>query len=599
MISEQELYSQALAALQAKDLPQARDLFSQLLKLNPKNIDYWLWMSAAVPTPKERVYCLRQVLLLDPENHEAKHGLRMAGEDIPLEEPAVKIPSDVAWKTSLEQADENPDRGRGLRSRLALYSFLGVAIIGVFGFGIYLAVRSSSANQNSAPIKRWTVTVSPTFTETVTPNPSTTGSLPSIALDATFTATPIYVATPHNRLEAYNAGMRAYEKGDWAQALDYFQQVLDVEPNDADIYYHMGDVYRFQGDYANALSAYQSAKQIDANFAPAYLGIAQVDLYGSPQKLDEAQTALQTAVSLDPNLHQAYLELASLSLAQNNADVALDWLQKAADTGEDTAAIELGRAKAYLAKGDSENALTAIQKANQMDRSLVEVYTVWAQVLQANGDFADSIQPLQIAAANAPSDLTNQILLARAYYESGDSDKAMQLVNASLQKDSKAIDAYLLRADLYLDAGDTDAARADFNSVLRLSYNDFDANLGIGRVLLAETLAGSAYNDFDYTEKFAQTDAQKAVLLYWRAKALVVLDVQSAAIRDFEDALNYGENLLPYRLKQDALDQLGQLYTATPTATETLTPTPRPSATITPTPAKSATPRPSATPTPK
>jgi hypothetical protein len=88
-------------------------------------------------------------------------------------------------------------------------------------------------------------------------------------------------------------------------------------------------------------------------------------------------------------------------------------------------------------------------------------------------------------------------------------------------------------------------------------------------------------------------------LLYWRAKALVVLDVQSAAIRDFEDALNYGENLLPYRLKQDALDQLGQLYTATPTATETLTPTPRPSATITPTPAKSATPRPSATPTPK
>jgi tetratricopeptide (TPR) repeat protein len=599
MISEQELYSQALAALKANDLPKARDLFSQILKLNPKNIDYWLWMSAAVATPKERVYCLRQVLVLDPENSEAQHGLRMAGEDIPVSTPDPKIPTDVAWKTSLELADDHPDRARGLRSRLALYSFLGIAIIGIFGFGIYLAVRSNNANQNTTTIKRWTVTVSPTCTETVTPNPSTTGALPSIALEATFTPTPIYVATPHNRLEAYNAGMRAYEKGEWAQALVYFQQVLDVEPNDADVYYHMGDVYRFQGDYASALAAYQNARQIDANFAPAYLGIAQVDLYGSPQKLDDAQTSLQTAVNLDPNLHQAYLELANLSLTQNNVDAALDWLQKATDTGEDTAAIELARAKAYLAKGDGENALTAIQKANQMDRSLVEVYTVWAQVLQANGDFASSIQPLQIAAANAPNDLTNQILLARAYYESGDSDKAMQLVNASLQKDSKSIDAYLLRADLHLDAGDTDAARADFNSVLRLSYNNFDANLGIGRVMLAETLAGSAYNDFDYTEKFAQTDAQKATLLYWRAKALIVLDVQSAAIRDFEDALNYGENLLPYRLKQDALEQLGKLYTATPTATETLTPTPPPGTTVTATPAKSATARPSATPTQK
>jgi FOG: TPR repeat len=586
MIPEQELYAQAIAALQAEDLVKARELLSQLLKIDRKNVSYWLWMSAAVETPKERVYCLREVLLLDPQNQEAILGLRMLGERVP-ETPAAApaTPPVVHWKTALELADEHPTGQSGLRSRLALYALLGVAVIALIVFGI-LRAFSPTHTASTSPVMHWTVTQAPTATTTLTPTITPTGpSAYSVILDATQTPTPMYVATPHNRLEAYNAGMRAYQKGNWAEAIDYFQQVLVSEPNDADVYYHIGDVYRFQGKYSNALTAYQKAVKIDPSFAPGYLGIAQVDLYGTPTKTDDALTMLQKAISLDPQLDQAYLELANLDLAQGDPDTALGWLDKLSADMAGNAQVDLIRAQASLAKGDIDQALTAIQTANQEDRSLIAVYGVWGEILQANGDYVDSMRPLLTVLANDPANARAQVLLARAYFETGDSQKAFSLVNTSLQADNKSVDAYLLRADLYLDAGDSDSASADFNSVLHIDYNNFDANLGLGRVYLAQTLAGSAYNAFDYTDKLAKTNTQKATLQYWRGMALLGLNEPGAAMKKFESALNDYGYALPYDLRQDALDQLAKIYTPTPSLTATETP----AATETPLPAGSST----------
>ena len=600
MIPEQDLYTQAVSSFQSDDLTKARELFSQLLKIDRKNVDYWLWMSAAVKTTKERIYCLREVLVINPENEEAAQGLRMLGEKAP--ELAPKAPSDppfIPWKTQLELEDENPAGQRALRSRIALYSVLGLAIIALFGFGIYLALKPSQSASIS-PVKHWTVTPLPTATETLTPTITSTGpALFSIALDATFTPTPVYVATPHNRFEAYSAGMRAYEKGDWVKAADYFKQVLASEPNAADIYYHLGDVYRFQGAFDNALSAYQNAIKIDVNFAPPYLGEAQVYLEGQPVKTDQALTALQKAVSLDPNLSVAYLELANLMLAQNSPDAALGYLSGLDASMPNNAQVELDRAEAYLAKGDGDQALVSIKKANQYDRSLLPVYLTWAKILQLNGDYNTSIEPLLTFLNYSPTNMSSKILLARAYFEGGDSEKALALVNECLQQDNKFIEAYLLRADIYLSENQTDSARSDFNAVLHVDYNNFDANVGLGRVLLAETLAGSAYNQFDYSKKLAKTDSQKAVLLYWQAASLRGLDEASAAIRDFTAAQEYAGGALPQDLKVDAEKQLTELVTATPSPTLTKTPVPSKTPTPTPTPKKSATPKPSSTSTKK
>src|SRR5512139_2776489 len=82
----------AIRAIKAGHRQRARELLSELLKGDPKRARYWLWMSAAVDSPKESIYCLETALKLEPDNKLALGGLRFFGRLAPAEEPAPISP---------------------------------------------------------------------------------------------------------------------------------------------------------------------------------------------------------------------------------------------------------------------------------------------------------------------------------------------------------------------------------------------------------------------------------------------------------------------------------------------------------------------------
>ncbi len=69
-VDTDRLYSEGVAAIRAGDQAAGRQRLAQLLKARPNHADAWYWLSAAVETDKERVYCLRKALAINP-NHEA------------------------------------------------------------------------------------------------------------------------------------------------------------------------------------------------------------------------------------------------------------------------------------------------------------------------------------------------------------------------------------------------------------------------------------------------------------------------------------------------------------------------------------------------
>jgi Tfp pilus assembly protein PilF len=61
-MSEEEdiLFQEAVEALRQKDQAKARTMLTQLLKSDQKNVQYWIWLSAAVekmPPPNEAWFC--------------------------------------------------------------------------------------------------------------------------------------------------------------------------------------------------------------------------------------------------------------------------------------------------------------------------------------------------------------------------------------------------------------------------------------------------------------------------------------------------------------------------------------------------------------
>ncbi len=99
---EEAMFAEALAAARAGERSRARDLLTRLLKIRQDQPEYWLWMSAVVETSKERIFCLKEALRLDPDNLSAKRGLILAGALAP--DPSVAVPAKYQkrnWKSQV------------------------------------------------------------------------------------------------------------------------------------------------------------------------------------------------------------------------------------------------------------------------------------------------------------------------------------------------------------------------------------------------------------------------------------------------------------------------------------------------------------------
>src|SRR3954468_12962126 len=63
------------AAAKRGDKVMARALLTQLLETDPHNEQAWMWLSGAVEDKNEQRTCLENVLILNPNNSQARKGL--------------------------------------------------------------------------------------------------------------------------------------------------------------------------------------------------------------------------------------------------------------------------------------------------------------------------------------------------------------------------------------------------------------------------------------------------------------------------------------------------------------------------------------------
>ena len=590
MSTSDSAFEEVFNALEQGDRQRARDLLTRLLRRDQSNPQYWLWMSAVVETRRERIYCLKEVLKRDPNNQSARRGLIMLGVLPP--DPALIVPPRLqrrTWQVKIEKpVVQRPPISY---KHLALYGLAAAAVIAIFLLVLFAPQLLRPREVSQRP----TISFRPVVAETSQPTagpPTLTPTLllptpPWEGLQATYTPTAAYVRTPHAVIEAYAIGLRAFERGDWARAAEYFQQAVETDPTAPDLYYWLGEAQRRNGQIGAALNAYNQAIRTSPAFAPAFLGRARAGLAGSAPKPEDARKDLQTALTLDANLAEAYLELAQLELSEERYESALQNLERAAELLPDSPLVYEYRARVHLAQGDAEAALADAQRANQLDLTLLPAYLTLGEALQASGKYGESIDPLEIYERFAqPPEPRVYALLGKAYLESGEEEKALQVFDEALRLDRLNFEVVMERGKLYLKRGDVQAALSDFNRALTIRPRSFDAALWRSRALLALEAYGDAYIQLNKIEGDAVSNERKAQLYYWRAISLEPLNVR-AAINDWERLLALGEEVVPAEWLEQARRQLAVLVTPTetPLPTRTLTPTStrQPTRTLTPT----------------
>lgn len=582
------MFQEALQAAQGGNRARARDLLTRLLKARQDRVDYWVWMSAVVDTPKERVFCLKEALRLDPQNAQAKRGLVILGA-IPVEESLV-IPVRLqkrSWQALVASPSGQNDAGK--RGKLPLYQVI-LMVAALIVFGELMIFAFWGAQQQKNPRRRLVINL-PTSTPTEIGAATMAVTIKAISaqpdplwmrLDSTYTPTPLYVDTPHPISEAYRIGMRAMEHEDWKNADQFFRQAATEAAKSpegsVDVLFYVAENARLQGNYSSAAAIYQQVIGLAPEFAPAYLGRAQTWLaLDAPDSWDKAFTDMRTALEKDPHYAEAYLELAALYIQKKQPNDALATLERAGDILNNSPLAYLYRGQAYLELSDAEKALANARRANAMDVTLLPAYRVLGEALQAKGDLPGSIEPLQVYLTHEARDPRAWVLFAKAALAKQQPKEALAALNRASRLDNRSLDILLLRGGALLDMQEAEKALADFQTALKLDPESFEASLGVGKALMALNYPGDAWDRLERTQKLARTDLQKAELIFWRGQSLERLGQLEAALRDYQALVNLPKSSAPMEWVEFAQKRISMLTTLTPTAKprfSTVTPSP-------------------------
>ncbi|MGQ0600725.1 MAG: tetratricopeptide repeat protein [Anaerolineales bacterium] len=460
-------------------------------------------------------------------------------------------------------------------------------------------------------------------------------------------ATPrLYIPTEavNRPEEAYQTVRNAYRRREWSRVIQFAPQAIEAYVADPYPYFYLAEAQRNTGNFTEATKNYRQAIGNDATFAPAYYGRALLNFQQG--RADTGIRDLDAALQASADFVPPYVARAEYYTANGNVARALDDLeqarsrvtgdadvlarlalayadndrpQDAATTADAALALDKTSVIAYYARGRARLALGLVEDGNS-DLSLAYRYitepATFAQLfpiaatLKADDRYAAAAlyyfgaaqtalgqEEAALAAYNEaiardktaplPRVARGQSLLQTQAYSEAQADFGVAIVAlAKTDETSPQLGvAYLGNGLALLGLNRPDNAVSNFQAALRTLPTSFEANAGLGQALTRTNKAKDALTPLNAAFVLAQTNAQRAEVLWWRARAYALLGQRAEERADLEALTALGDDspLLPTaqaRLTQLQIEAAG---TATPTikasatkavtATRTATPT--------------------------
>jgi len=609
-MADDAAFQEAVEALRAGNKTKARELFTGLIKTDQSNVTYWIWLSGAMETTKERVYCLQTALKLDPENATAKRGLILLGA-LPPDETVqpFSLNRPRAWEERLLLAHEKP-KPKGWAAVKASPVFrLGLIIVlvgGLIAGVVFGFIIPSTLRAQSAPTR---VLGTP---QTYTPSPTSIGGKPQATealatpsgpladlISAPYTPTALYVEVKRSPLTSdillqYNQAVKA---GKWDDAITALQSIINTEPDAIYAYYYLGDAYLRKNDLGSAIQAYNEGIQKDQTFGPMYVGLAHARLIADPNA--NVLSLLDQAIQLDPNFGNAYLERGIVKIRDNDILGAISDLGEANTRLPNNPLVFYNLAQAQYKNGDYARALSAAQRTNQLDVTLLPNYLLLGQIYIETGNNTEAIKALQFYLKYKPEDVAASVQLGKLLFDMGEYEQTIQLMDRVTATERTRREAYLYRFLSNVELGSGAEADKDLDATMRFYPDLFDANLALVRAHILNERYGSAEQAITKTESLAETDKQKALIYYWAAIVYEKRENSKKAVEYWQLLLALPKDAMTADMRKQAEEHLLALATPTPskestntkpvTSTKQVTPTRTPTTapkTPTPTPTK-------------
>ena len=175
-----------------------------------------------------------------------------------------------------------------------------------------------------------------------------------------------------NGATLYNLGKTYKQKGDYKNAENCFNEVLEIKPDYPFAYNHLGHIYFLCKDYNKAINIYKTGLHIDPN--NPFLNFNIAEIYKLKKMYIEAVLSYQTALKIKPNWCEALFGL-------SNCYIQLNDLQKAINTYKTVIGI----------KDENEKDFSKLANLYEMKNEKTEAETYYKKALMINKYFLPAI----------------------------------------------------------------------------------------------------------------------------------------------------------------------------------------------------------------
>lgn len=182
--------------------------------------------------------------------------------------------------------------------------------------------------------------------------------------------------------EAFNTGMTAMEEGNFEEAAQAFEEILDVYQA-AEVYYNLGYIHSAKNEFPEALKNFRKAIHINHTFARAY------------RKMAECYTELGQAEKAQQALNQA--------------------------------------AEIYMSREMDDQAEETLNDVLKLNPDTINVYNSLGILYRRRGAFDRAKKQYQRALKVNPNDENIRYNLARTCYDQEQYDEALEVLNAALE----------------------------------------------------------------------------------------------------------------------------------------------------------------------
>ncbi len=245
-----------------------------------------------------------------------------------------------------------------------------------------------------------------------------------------------------------SGGKQGFEKGliyaklnRNTEAIAEFKKELEKNPENADIYYHLGISYIKLKEYDKAVAAFNTALKIKPGFSNALIQLPTISLTQAIElrklgesesivleKLLEAEDLCRDIIEKDPDNVQAYILLSEVHFSQGLIDDAITDYKYVLNIDNSSVNVHFALARLYINKKD----LNMARKECDLILSELE-----------------------------PDNKNAQFLLSTIYEQQGNYDEAIVLLKRILEKDPENVMAHTRLGLVYLKLSKYDEAIAE------------------------------------------------------------------------------------------------------------------------------------------